>query len=631
MADTSDKLARFCESNAQRAWRMAYSLLRDGHEAFDCVQQAFVVAARNPGRVPPGDAWPWFCGVVANEARNMRRKRRPQTNLEKGESVEPSDGGLTPGQAAQRDEDGRLLWQALDVLPQAERDAIVLTYVNGLTHALAAKALGVPEKTLDSQVARGMLKLRERLSSREGEIGKYLATLPVAVPPGGWNSALASWQASVVGSAASAGTGAALLGGLMMANKAAIGAALALALGLGLAGGWVISSARPEGLGRRDGEEQSQESRSGGCTRKAPAQPAEAAGTDARELKQARSERDRAVDEALGLKKRVAALENEQVELKNDKAKLAAELQPYRDEQALKGPTFTFGEAGRLDAIREADWKEMAQADAVVQQCLLKMREHQTKGEAIPDQVYIDMQENTEKVRKYEYRTIKKMPTAAEHNGELTHPISMANLLATTLKLAGKPLTAAQVESINSMGEKFESDFSALRAAYAEKTLRSLRMLDEFKLKVEFRDSMLALLSAEQYAIVVIPQIFKIAGLDLHCITLMLIHTSPLITGAAASEISSKFGEFLTKRYSLSNEQKAQLAPILDVWLTDVTPALEPTPKVSARNFTCAQAAQCGAATVRLQTEMLSLLNPTDEQRKQILGDNAFFIARLVQ
>jgi RNA polymerase sigma factor (sigma-70 family) len=624
MQDSQSSLERLFETAHERAWRLAYSLLRDSHTAFDCVQQAYLVAARNPGRIPDGDAWPWFAVVVGFEARNMRRKKRPATNAE-GVQVEKPQSTV-PGQAAQRADDSRILWQALDSLPQEEREAIVLTHVNGLTHALAAQALGLPEKTVSSQVARGMERLRGKLKSREEELGKYLAALPVIAPPGGFDAALAAWKAAA-STLTPVATSAAIVGGAVMAKYMLMAACVVVALGVGLAGGYAL---KPNAEPIREMKHEEPEVKTGNIEVPRNEAPTKDAGTDDAALKQARKERDDARAEADTLKKRSDTLEKEKSDVARDNERLKAELKPYRDAEALRGPTFTFGETGKLEAIREADWKEMAEADAVVQKCLIKMYECNQKGEPIPDQVYIDMQENTEKVRKYEYRTIRKMPTAAEHNGELTNPISMANLLATTLKLAGKPLSDAQVSSISALGEQFETDFTKQRAAYTEKTLRTQKMLDEYLLKDKFRDAMLALLDAEQYALVVVPAVFKMAGLDLHDVTLMIVHTSPLITGATSAEISTKFTDFIVKRYNFSAEQKAQLAPALEGWMQDLTP-LTPCARNMARNYSCLQGAQAGAATVRLQTEMLNLLSPTDEQRRQILNDNGFFIPRLVQ
>lgn len=624
MQDSQSRLERLFETAHERAWRLAYSLLRESHTAFDCVQQAYLVAAKNPGRIPDGDAWPWFAVVVGFEARNMRRKKRPVTNAE-GVQVEKPHGDV-PGLAAQRADDSRVLWQVLDSLPQEEREAIVLTHVNGLTHAQASQALGLPEKTVSSQVARGMERLRGKLKSRQDELGAMLAVLPVVEPPGGYEAAAAAWKAAAV-SVIPVASGAAIVGGAVMGKYVLVAACVVVALGVGMVGGYSLkTNAEPV----RDFPRQQSEVKSGNI--EVPAQdpaPATSPANDSA-LKQARKERDDARAEADAMKKRSDAMEKERSEVARENERLKAELQPYREAAALRGPTFTFGESGKLEAIREADWKEMAQADAVIQQCLIMIYECGQKGEPVPDQVYIDLQENTEKMRKYEYRTIRKMPTAAEHNGELTHPISMANLLATTLKLAGKPLSQSQVTSINALGEQFDADFAKLRAAYTEKTLRTQKMLDEYLLKDKFRDAMLALLDADQYALVVVPAVFKVAGLDLHDVSLMIIHTSPIITGDTTAKISTKLQDVLRKRYELSAEQEVQLATAIDGWMQDLTP-LTPCAKNMARNYTCAQGAQAGAATVRLQTEMLNVLSLTEDQRKKILNDNGFFIPRFVQ
>ena len=623
MPDSLARLEQLFEAAHQRAWRLAYSLLRDAHAAFDCVQQAYLVAAKNPGRIPDGDAWPWFAVVVGFEARNLLRKKRPATNAE-GVQVDKSPSE-SPELAAQRVDDGRLLWQALDTLPQEERQAIVLTHVNGLTHALAAQALGLPEKTVSSQVARGLERLRGKLKTREEELGSYLAVLPVAAPTGGFDAALAAWKAAA-SAVAPVATGAAIVGGTVMAKYYVLAACVAVALGVGFAGGYTL---RPAPQPSRELMQNQPEVKTGDLEPLRSSQASQA-GTNGDDIKLARKERDDARAETEQAKARVSALEQEKTEAARENERLKAELKPYREAQALRGPTFTFGELGKLDAIREADWKEMAEADAVIQKCLYTIWEFAQKGERAPDDVYIQLQENTEKMRKYEYRTIRKMPTAAEHNGELTNPISMANLLATTLKLAGKPLSEAQVSAINALGEQFEADYTRQRAGYTDKTLRTQKMLDEYLLKDKFRDAMLALLDASQHALVVDTRVFKIAYLDLHDVTLMIIHTSPIISGASASEIGTKFTDLLVKRYNLSEGQKAQLAPLLDVWLADIAP-LTPCAKSAVRNYTCAQGAQAGAATVRLQTEMLSVLSPTEEQRRQILNDNGFFIPRLVQ
>src|SRR5262245_33117249 len=50
-----ERLARLFETRHQRLYRLALRLARDGEEARDLVQEAFLRVARRPQAVPPGE------------------------------------------------------------------------------------------------------------------------------------------------------------------------------------------------------------------------------------------------------------------------------------------------------------------------------------------------------------------------------------------------------------------------------------------------------------------------------------------------------------------------------------------------------------------------------------------------
>jgi RNA polymerase sigma factor (sigma-70 family) len=76
-----------------------------------------------------------------------------------------SDSGLTP--------DGRRMLEAIDGLPEDEREAFDLVRIQGLSYAETAELLGVAPKTVQRRLDRGLLLLTERL----GDLG------PGATPP----------------------------------------------------------------------------------------------------------------------------------------------------------------------------------------------------------------------------------------------------------------------------------------------------------------------------------------------------------------------------------------------------------------------------------------------------------------
>jgi RNA polymerase sigma factor (sigma-70 family) len=77
-----------------------------------------------------------------------------------------SDSGLSPG--------GRRMLEAIDGLPEDEREAFDLVRIQGLTYAEAAELLGVVPKTVQRRLDRGLQLLTERL----GDLGRG------ASPPG---------------------------------------------------------------------------------------------------------------------------------------------------------------------------------------------------------------------------------------------------------------------------------------------------------------------------------------------------------------------------------------------------------------------------------------------------------------
>jgi RNA polymerase sigma-70 factor (ECF subfamily) len=77
-----------------------------------------------------------------------------------------SDSGLSP--------EGRRMLEAIDSLPEDEREAFDLVRIQGLTHGEAAEVLGVSAKTVQRRLDRGLRLLTERL----GDLG------PDATPPG---------------------------------------------------------------------------------------------------------------------------------------------------------------------------------------------------------------------------------------------------------------------------------------------------------------------------------------------------------------------------------------------------------------------------------------------------------------
>lgn len=226
-----DRLARFAQTHGEKSWRVACALTRNAHDAEDVVQAAYMVAARKG--LPRFGSWPWFAAVIRGEAANLRRRLATRRSEQFDEGIHSQNDDRENG-VEQREMQERLR-DGLAALPEDEREVLTMTFVAGLSHRQAARAMNLPLGTIKTRVRRGLGHLRETVGGDEGRVGRALAALAWPQPAAGMG---AFGEACVTAALAMAGTGAAAtgaavgLGGMAMKKVLAIAAgALVLILG----------------------------------------------------------------------------------------------------------------------------------------------------------------------------------------------------------------------------------------------------------------------------------------------------------------------------------------------------------------------------------------------------------------
>jgi RNA polymerase sigma factor (sigma-70 family) len=107
---------------------------------------------------------PWLLTIALNLLRNEARAagRRP-AQVALGAEAPVHDGREGPADHAQRRDGQARLGGLLTELPEPQRTAVVLRHVVGLPYAEMAVAMGCPEGTAKSHVARGLQRLRARI------------------------------------------------------------------------------------------------------------------------------------------------------------------------------------------------------------------------------------------------------------------------------------------------------------------------------------------------------------------------------------------------------------------------------------------------------------------------------------
>jgi len=154
-------------AHQDRLFTIAWRTGGDRHDAEELVQDCFVRAYRALATYPPARIRDlrlrgWLTTILLNAGRNRARVRRvPTTELAFEPGAEPADDPLTRA-------DDRETWaRLLAGLSPAQRTAVVLRHVDGLSYAEIAEATGRPEGTVKAHVHRGLAALRTALLAAE--------------------------------------------------------------------------------------------------------------------------------------------------------------------------------------------------------------------------------------------------------------------------------------------------------------------------------------------------------------------------------------------------------------------------------------------------------------------------------
>jgi RNA polymerase sigma-70 factor, ECF subfamily len=143
-------------------FRYAWLLLRQRQDAEDVSAEAYrrALEAWTDGRGPRTDALPWLFLIVRRIAIDRRRRHRLIGWLPLGSAPEPADPAIE--EAFRRSEVWLWFDQLCRVLPEQQREALLLRFHFDLSDAAAAKVTGTSAANIRARVSRGLATLRQR-------------------------------------------------------------------------------------------------------------------------------------------------------------------------------------------------------------------------------------------------------------------------------------------------------------------------------------------------------------------------------------------------------------------------------------------------------------------------------------
>jgi len=148
---------------------IAYSYLRDPHEAEDIAQETFARAFLALPRLDePARFASWLNGIAAHAAVDRLRERQLAAKVasDPWKAARLARGANPEDTASRKETIERLaeaLEEALGELPEDSRRAVLLRFFSGMSYAEIAELTSVPTSTVRGQLYRATRHLRERL------------------------------------------------------------------------------------------------------------------------------------------------------------------------------------------------------------------------------------------------------------------------------------------------------------------------------------------------------------------------------------------------------------------------------------------------------------------------------------
>jgi RNA polymerase sigma-70 factor, ECF subfamily len=175
MMAREDALETAIRQHARLVYRIAYSALRNHHDAEDATQETFVRVMRYRRKLEGIDDLKTWLARIAWRVAVERSKKRRDASLSDEESRLAIDRLQSSETSAehrmQEQQTSELLSALIATLPEPMRDALRLSTIEELQPREIAEVLGTSEASVRSRLFRARQMLKEKFAALEGNYG----------------------------------------------------------------------------------------------------------------------------------------------------------------------------------------------------------------------------------------------------------------------------------------------------------------------------------------------------------------------------------------------------------------------------------------------------------------------------
>jgi RNA polymerase sigma-70 factor (ECF subfamily) len=161
VAGDADALAELVKRYHDRVYRFGRRVCRDGYDADDAVQLAFITLSRRPDMQQSKGVLSWLMTVVKNACLAMLAPLSRRSPL--SAAAEASHEVLSADEALEHFELVSKVHAAIDALDSESRAVIVLRDLEGLSGEETAERLGLTLAGMKTRLHRARLAVRSRV------------------------------------------------------------------------------------------------------------------------------------------------------------------------------------------------------------------------------------------------------------------------------------------------------------------------------------------------------------------------------------------------------------------------------------------------------------------------------------
>ena len=170
-----DALAEAYRRHAGAVFGLARRLLNDASLAEEIVQEVFVRLWNDPGKFDParGSLRSYLLAQCHGRSVDLLRSETSRRRREEKDLRRTAEAGYDLEREVWDLALADHVREALDTLPEAEREAIRLAYLGGHTYRQVAVMLDEPEGTVKSRIRSGLKRLRAEFVSSGVGMGEW--------------------------------------------------------------------------------------------------------------------------------------------------------------------------------------------------------------------------------------------------------------------------------------------------------------------------------------------------------------------------------------------------------------------------------------------------------------------------